>query len=132
MLIDTSVWIDIFRDRSGQHAEQLEALTRGREIYLSRYIQMELLQGAANEHEWHVLDDYLDTQLVLSDGPESWRTAARLYFDLRRVGKTVRSTIDCCIAQVAIEHEVLLLHRDRDFQNIALVSDLNETYIEWV
>ena len=57
--------------------------------------------------------------------------AARLYFDLRRRGRTVHSPIDCCIAQLAIDHGVLLLHRDRDFTTIAGVSRLAEQYLKW-
>jgi len=48
-------------------------------------------------------------------------SAARIYFDCRRVGLAVRSAIDCLIAQVAIEHDVPLLHDDRNFEQIAQV-----------
>jgi predicted nucleic acid-binding protein len=38
---------------------------------------------------------------------------------------TVRSTIDLILVQIALEHDLALLHNDRDFDNIALViSDL--------
>jgi len=43
-----------------------------------------------------------------------------ILYDLRRVGKTVRSAVDCCMAQIAIESDVLLLHRDRDFEIAAV------------
>jgi len=38
---------------------------------------------------------------------------------LRRAGKTVRSPIDCCIAQLALENQLMLVHNDRDFEVIA-------------
>ncbi len=47
-----------------------------------------------------------------------------LYFDLRRRGLTVRSVIDCCIAEVALRHEVTLIHNDRDFATIAKLRAL--------
>ncbi len=34
---------------------------------------------------------------------------------LRKMGITVRKTIDCLIATYCIENEVALLHSDRDF-----------------
>lgn len=34
LLIDTSVWISVFRDRSGQVRQQLETLIANREILL--------------------------------------------------------------------------------------------------
>lgn len=43
---------------------------------------------------------------------QSWTQAARIYFELRRQGITVRNTIDCLIAASTIEHKLLLLHID--------------------
>jgi len=46
-------------------------------------------------------------------------------FDCRRAGITIRSSIDCLIARVAIEHGLMLLHDDRDFERISkVVPDL--------
>ena len=42
--------------------------------------------------------------------------AAQHYRDLRRNGVTVRSSIDVLVATFCIEHDYVLLHRDRDFQ----------------
>ena len=36
----------------------------------------------------------------------------------RRRGLTVRSVIDCCIAEIALGHEVMLVHDGRDFAAI--------------
>lgn len=93
---------------------------------LTRFHQLELLQGARDEREWSLLREHLDVQEYLECGPETWPAAARIVFDLRRIGKTVRSPIDCCIAQIAIDHDVLLLHRDRDFETIAMVRQLRQ------
>jgi hypothetical protein len=41
--------------------------------------------------------------------------AAELYRTLRKRGITIRKTIDCLIASVAIEHDIPLLHNDDDF-----------------
>ncbi len=94
------------------------------EIVLTRFNQLELLQGARDEQEWSLLVSYLDGQDYLEARTETWREAARIYFDLRRLGRTVRSPIDCCIAQLALEHAALLVHRDRDFERIAEIRAL--------
>jgi len=62
LLIDTSVWISVFRDRSGQVRQQLETLIANREILLTRFTQLELLQGSLNEQEWTILSTYLEVQ----------------------------------------------------------------------
>jgi predicted nucleic acid-binding protein len=41
--------------------------------------------------------------------------AADMYRGLRRRGITIRNSVDCMIAAVAIEHDLPLLHNDRDF-----------------
>nr|WP_217651864.1 hypothetical protein [Hydrococcus rivularis] len=48
----------------------------------------------------------------------------RIYYDLRRQGLSVRSPIDCCIAQAALEYDLFLIHNDRDFETIAQVRPL--------
>jgi predicted nucleic acid-binding protein len=76
LLIDTSVWINVFRDRSGQVRQKLETLLNGREVLITRFTQLELLQGSQNEKEW------------------------------------------------TLDHDLLLIHNDRDFETIAQARSL--------
>lgn len=131
ILIDTSVWIDIFRDSSGGKGRSLIEALGDHEPILSRYTQLELLQGCRDENEWSLLKSYLDSQDYVESNPATWESAARIFFELRRKGLTVRSPIDCCIAQLAIEHDLLLFHRDRDFTTIASLRPLRQTWIDW-
>jgi predicted nucleic acid-binding protein len=125
MLIDTSVLVALFKDRTGAVTHALRDLLDGRDYYLTRFTQMELLQGARDEKEWLRLSDYLADQDYLETNDESWTSAARLYFDLRRRGLTVRSVIDCCIAEIALRHAMTLIHNDRDFATIAKLRTLS-------
>lgn len=129
LLIDTSVWIKLFRNTNDDFKQTLIEAIDGKDYYLSRFTQTELLQGARNEKEWSELDDYLSTQDYIDPGIQSWSHAARIYYELRRQGITVRNTIDCLIAASAIECDLLLLHNDRDFEAIAQGTSLNQTRI---
>jgi predicted nucleic acid-binding protein len=51
--------------------------------------------------------------------------AAELYRYGRSRGYTIRSSIDCLIAAVAIENQVPVSHCDRDFSNIAKYTRLS-------
>ena len=93
---------------------------------LSRFNQLELLQGARDEKEWELLEDYLSNQYYLEASNQTWREAARIYFELRRKGVTINSPTDCCIAQIAIEHDIILLHRDKDFERISRIRPLEQ------
>jgi predicted nucleic acid-binding protein len=124
LLIDTSVWIDVFRDRTGETKVHLAALIGEQDFALTRLIQIELLQGSRNEQEWSLLQSYLEGQTYLELNVNAWEAVARIFYDLRRQGLTVRSTINCCIAQAAIDHQAVLIHNDRDFEAIAQVRSL--------
>jgi predicted nucleic acid-binding protein len=124
-LIDTSVWIGVFRDRTGMVRQSLEAIINDESIFLNRFTQMELLQGCRDEREWTLLETYLQEQDYIESTPNTWVAAARIYYDLQRQGLTVRSSIDCCIAQLAIEHQLILVHNDRDFETIQRVRSIN-------
>lgn len=128
ILVDTSVWIDVLRDRQGDVVESFRKKTYGEVLVLSRFTQLELLQGAKSGSEWKLLEHYLSTQFYLEATEKTWVDAARIFFELRRKGITVRSSIDCCIAQVALEHDALLLHKDADFERIASIRPLRS---EW-
>ena len=131
ILVDTSVWISIFRDKTSGFANAFRDRIGGESYVLSRFNQLELLQGAKDENEWLALDDYLSTQLYLETTDATWREAARIFYDLRRKGLTINSPIDCCIAQLAIENGVLLLHRDHDFERINKVRRLTEEFFRY-
>ncbi len=128
ILVDTSVWIEVLRDASKRSV--LDRALAGSDVVLSRFTQMELLQGCRDEGEWQMLDSHLEGQEYLEMNEGSWTLAARVYFDLRRAGNTVRSPIDCCIAQLALENGVVLLHKDRDFGTIAGIRPLRQRQLE--
>ena len=130
VLVDTSVWVDLFRDASSSTRNNLAREVGDHEVVLSRFQQLELLQGCRDEHEWSLLGSYLDTQEYLEMSVSSWSDAARTFYDLRRVGLTVRSPLDCCIAQIALDHDILLIHRDHDFETISQIRPLRQLWLE--
>jgi len=131
VVVDTSVWVEVFRDASGLRRDALRQALGEEETALTRFQGLEMLQGCRDEREWGLLKSYLDTQDYLEMHDSSWPDAARIYFDLRRLGRTVRSPIDCCIAQIALDHDALILHRDRDFEVIAGIRPLRQTRLHW-
>ena len=62
--------------------------------------------------------------MLAVDGLQDWEVAAQLYRSARSRGLTVRSSIDCLIAAVALRTDIPVLARDRDFEALAEVSDL--------
>ncbi|MBU1172849.1 MAG: PIN domain-containing protein [Proteobacteria bacterium] len=128
ILVDTSLWIDILKDSRGSLVTSFRERVRKEIIVFCRFTQLELLQGAKNEHEWRQLDEYLTSQYYLEANEKTWPTAARIFFELRRKGITVRSPIDCCIATIAHESKALLLHKDKDFTRIDSIFPFEQEF----
>lgn len=130
-LIDTSVWIDYLRDKKNPTTKYFAELLDDESPFgITGIIYQELLQGAASKSDFDSLTDYLGTQRFyhVQDSVVSYQAAAKIYFDCRRKGITIRSTIDCLIAQIAIENELILLHNDEDYNQIATVAKTLKFY----
>jgi predicted nucleic acid-binding protein len=123
-LIDTSVWIDYFRDiENASTTKFVSILDRNLPFGLTGVIYQEILQGAVSEKDFNKLKDYLATQRFFHprDGIVTHESAAKLFYLCRRKGVTIRSTIDCLVAQIAIEHDLVILHNDQDYDRIQSV-----------
>ncbi len=86
----------------------------------------EILQGSKSEKEFTLLKSYLTSQRMYhpQSPVDSYVAAAKIYYTCRKKGIKIRSTIDCLIAQIAIEHGLLLLHNDTDYRSMAKVVPL--------
>jgi predicted nucleic acid-binding protein len=129
-ILDTSLVVPLFRSNSASFAQRLSDEIGDLDIFLTSVTELELLQGARDEAEWRRIEGFLTEQDIIQPAPIAWRQASRTYFDLRRVGQTVRSSFDCLIAEIAISRNAVLLHNDRDFQVIATIRPLSERRID--
>jgi hypothetical protein len=125
VLVDTTVWIDFFADRSGPHVAALEKfIVNEEDLCLCGIILAEVLQGIRSEEEYAKTKDYFDDLVFLPMQQTTFIRAAEIYRSLRKRGVTIRKPVDCMIASVAIEHDIPLLHNDRDFDYMGKYSDL--------
>lgn len=128
VLIDTSVLIDYLKGVSNQFSDKVDNIINNNIPFgINNFIYQEILQGAKNETEFLKLKSTLSSLhfYSLKNKKYSYESAAKIYFDCRRSGVTIRSTIDLLITQTAIENSLLLLHNDNDFTNISkVVTDL--------
>ena len=125
VLVDTSVWIDFLRGAATAQVAALEELLEGEDLVgTTPIVLQEVLQGADSPsrfEQWRREFSGLMCYLPL-DPIDTHVEAARLYSACRRAGKTPRSSNDCLIARIALEHDLVLLEDDRDFEAIAEVE----------
>jgi predicted nucleic acid-binding protein len=127
ILVDTSVLIHFLKGIDSKKSQKFGiVLQRSIPFGINSLIFQEVLQGAGSGKEYFTLKKYLETQRFfhLKDPIGSFAEAAKIYLDCRKKGVTIRSTIDCLIAQTALENDLLLLHEDSDFDLMAKVVHL--------
>ncbi len=125
VLVDTSVWIDLFAGRNESHVMSLQELIESEEdLSLCGVILAEVLLGIRSDADFTKTKEYLGDLIFLPMRQASFVKAAELYRSLRKKGVSIRKPVDCMIASVAIEYNIQLLHNDRDFNHIARHSKL--------
>ena len=120
IIVDTSVWVDFFHGKDSPEVNALERiLTAGEDVCICGVILTEVLQGIHEDGDYLETLSRFESFLFLPMNQHTFVKAAELYRILRHKGITIRNTVDCMIAAVAIEHDIPLLHKDRDFNPIA-------------
>jgi predicted nucleic acid-binding protein len=116
IVVETSVWIDVFRGAVNDHTGWLSQHRGDPELGLVDLVLCEVLQGVRDDQVYRAIRTELLQFGVESSGEATLAVAAaENYRALRKKGITVRSTIDCLIATFCIQHGHRLFHHDRDF-----------------
>jgi predicted nucleic acid-binding protein len=121
ILVDTSAWVAHLRaDDSPADLALTRLVESDGDVALTEPVVMELLAGSRDRDNRRSLRRFIARFEVLPVwGLDDYEAAGDMYAAFRRRGVTIRSIVDCLIAQVAIRNEAPLLHADRDFVRIA-------------
>jgi predicted nucleic acid-binding protein len=116
ILVDSSVWIDYFRGTASPETDLLDVLLGQEPLATGDLILTEVLQGFDLDRHYDEAERLL-TSLTILDlaGREVAIEAAKNFRRLRRLGVTVRKTVDSIIATHCILRGHSLLYSDRDF-----------------
>jgi len=116
ILVDSSVWIDFFRNTPTPQAEWLDARLGDEGLVVGDLILAEVLRGFKDDRGFNEARRLLGRlQQVTLCGEDLAVEAARNFRRLRSRGVTVRGTIDLVIATRCLANGFRLLHSDRDF-----------------
>ena len=133
IVADTSAWVEFFRGSDHPvHLAMRDIVEADEDMATTGVIVMELLAGEPSAGRVEAIKDTLmEYPLLPLAGPEPFEDAAGIYRACRSGGETVRGTIDCLIAAIAIRADALLLHNDRDFDVIARHTELRIQPVEF-
>ena len=110
VLIDTSVWIALFRKRDGELGKKMLSLVAKNEAALCGQVWVEYLGGFRKENLRKFHENALNNFPFLETKQGAFKLAANLMADYPRLGAG-----DAIIAATAITAETPLLTLDKDF-----------------
>jgi len=117
ILVDSSVWVDYFKGALTPQTDKLDSLLGVEPLAVGDLILTEVLQGFDNDRDFEAARRLLTSLTVVEIGGLDVAIAAAENFHvLRKLGVTVRKTIDTVIATRCIRDGFDLLHSDRDFE----------------
>ncbi len=116
IVADTSVWIDYLKGITAPHTDILDQELLRNRIITGDIIIAEFLQGFKDEKDYNKAKEIMNAlEYYNFVGKEIAFKSAHNFRRLRKIGITVRKTIDVIIATFCIENDFPLIHNDKDF-----------------
>jgi predicted nucleic acid-binding protein len=117
ILVDTSVWLQLQHPEGEKERQEIVRIVDRDELATTGMILAEVLQGARSENEYKEWSDRMSGPHFYSDTRETWESAGRLSYELRRRGQQTALS-DLVIATVAIENDLEVYANDSDFDHV--------------
>ena len=128
VVVDTSAWIEFFNNGDPLVTVKVDRVLEREAVAIGDLIYCEIMQGMYDPRERTEISEML---LALPRfgmvGFEMAGKSAANYRRLREHGITIRKTIDVMIATFCVEHDLELIHNDRDFDLLAPILGLRTT-----
>lgn len=121
ILVDSSVWISFLNGVNSAEAAFLAVcIAEDRPLILPGLVRTEVLLGARTEADALRMSQSLSAYPLVPEATAAdYERAAAIHRTCRGRGHTVRSAIDCLIAQLCLRDGYELLAKDRDFDAIS-------------
>lgn len=125
ILVDSSVWIQYFNGEVNPQTDYLDEILGVEPVGIGDLILLEVLQGFRSDLGYEKAKSLLmDLPVFEMLGKDQAVRTAENYRHLRKMGITVRKTIDTIIASYCISRGLPLLFTDRDFEPFVKYLDL--------
>ena len=123
-IIDSSIWIDYFRDSNKELNDFIDRLIDEDAVYINGIIKSELLIGTKTQKEYDLIKRELQCFHNLDMDDHIFNETSRMGFLLRRKGVTVPLT-DLIIAVHCSYHKLVLIENDKHYRIIKKYLDLD-------
>ena len=113
VLVDTSVWVDFFRNSEGVAGDLVDELIAEDRILLCGIVEMEIFQGI-REKELSYVQSLFEPIRYVETTRDDFICAGKRWDGLRKKGVTIPPT-DSLIAEICIRRNLPLLSLDVHF-----------------
>ncbi len=124
VLIDTSVWIDYFKNKNLSLSRRVDDILSTADVYVPRIVIAELIQGAKSDKEISVIEEFIGAFNIVDQQQDTWIRAGKLSNSLKKKGISVNLT-DCYIALIATENYCRIFTLDEHFKNIKKILSID-------
>ena len=117
VLVDTSVWIEYFRQKDELIEKEMDSLLRSGEVATAGLILAELRRGCRTPGQVKLLLDSMEPLSYLEIDRTSWLKAGEIAMEADAGGYKLEIG-DCLVAAVVLRERCSLFTLDRDFSRI--------------
>jgi len=117
ILVDSSIIIDFLNNNC--YKDEITQLIKNKQMVTTPIIVMEILQGIKNDKTYTKIKAFMESLPIVLITYDDYLLSANIYRNCRKRGKTIRKSIDCLIASIAINNNLKLFTRDRDFKQVS-------------
>lgn len=123
VLIDTSIWIDYFKNKNLSISRRVDDILSTADVYVPRIVIAELIHGAKSYKEISVIEEFIGAFNIVDQRQDTWIRAGKLSNSLKKKGITLNLT-DCYIALIASENYCRIFTLDEHFKNIKKILNI--------
>jgi predicted nucleic acid-binding protein len=121
VIIDTSIWIEAYKRRTSQAAQEIARLVEADEAAIVGITLTEVLRGARSKQEFEEMTLELLAADYIEDDVDDWILASEILLDLQHQGQVIPLP-DALIAAQAIGGKHTIYSTDGHFQRVSGVQ----------
>jgi hypothetical protein len=123
VLVDTSVWVEFFREPDSNWGRTVELLLGEKRVCTTPLVMVEVISGARTRSEFHRLKKDFEALPRLEPPADLWDQLLESRWQLKNRGISGVSIPDLIVAHTALAHQKTILTRDQDFQRMQRFLD---------
>lgn len=118
--VDSSIWVDFFRDKTEKKYPQLRELIEQNLVAVCEPVITEILKGTKTSKQYQYYEFLMRANVILESPDGIWEKISQAHFELSRKGYQVHY-FDLWIAYSAYWAKTYLWTLDKDFEIIQKV-----------